>query len=311
MKTGILITSRNNYSLLKEWHGLLNNPEQEILSIDEDSTEEQKELGKEICSDLGITYIEREERGMLFNVITACDYFEKKGIEWILYSHTDCYPLTENFWQRIENYISDGKLDEYGVVGFNVLHGPEDLRQWNGDDTPVRTIARTPLEPGDNWYRHIDRGHPTRYVHPEGEKRPFVVESVMWSAAMINIKQYKKYIIPTGDYQFHMSWDDIAFQFLYNNIYNVVLPQFTFNHDQERKVKHGIPKSSPSEGKDREHYSGKWGHNQVWKERWGFEFANPESRIEFEQVKDAYEGTLLVDFYNHDPINGPMKFLDF
>jgi len=307
---GLLLTSRNNYELLREWYSLTDNAGLEILNIDEDSTDEQKALGEKYCKELGITYMDREERGLQNNLTTACNYFEEKGIEWVVHFQHDCYPLNDNFFIKLKEYLSDGKLDEFGVVGFNILHGPKDMVKWNGDDTPVLTTARTPLEPGDNWYRHKDQGHPTRYVHPIGEKRPFVVESVLFVVAMINIKQYNKYITPTGEYHFFGAWDDVAFQFLYQNVYNIVLPQFSCAHEQHRKPKHGIPKSSPTNVAEREHYFGKWGHLEVWKERWGFEFSNPQSRIDFEKIKEEYKDTLLYEFYQHDPINGPMKFLD-
>ena len=42
--------------------------------------------------------------------------------------------------------------------------------------------------------------------------------------------------------------------------------------------------------------------------RWGVDYDN--ARPSFEKVKDRYEGTLLIDFYNHDPIKGPLKSFD-
>jgi len=311
MKIGILLTSRNNYLLLKDWYNINNTENLEVLNIDEDSSEEQRELGKSICLELGITYMDREERGLQNNIMTACNYFEKKGCEWVIYFQHDCFTLEEDFFIRLENYLLDGKLNNFGVIGFNVLNGAEELRKYNGESTEIFTIGRSPLEPGDNWYRHRDRGHPDPWTPPTDNKTPFVVESVCWTSAMINIKQYKKYIIPTDEYQFFTAWDDIAFQFLYNNVYNVALPQFRLGHDQDIKQKYGIPKSSPSDVPEREYYFGKWGHLEVWKNRWGFEYGSPQSRIDFEKIKEHYKGTLLMDFYNHDPINGPMKFLDF
>ena len=39
-------------------------------------------------------------------------------------------------------------------------------------------------------------------------------------------------------------------------------------------------------------------------ERWGFDYGD---RNTFEPIKESYEGTLLWDFYHHDPVNGPLK----
>ena len=52
---GIVFTSRNNYELLDNWMKKVNTEDFFILNIDEDSTEENKELGikieiKEECS---------------------------------------------------------------------------------------------------------------------------------------------------------------------------------------------------------------------------------------------------------------------
>ena len=71
--------------------------------------------------------------------------------------------------------------------------------------------------------------------------------------------------------------------------------------------KFGLPKSSPNvDETTRKHFYSKWGHLDVWKNRWGFEYGLGKRKT-FESVKHNYEGTLLVDFYNHDPINGPLR----
>ena len=91
----------------------------------------------------------------------------------------------------------------------------------------------------------------------------------------------------------------------YNNIYNIVLPQFCLAHEQELKVKFGLPKSSPNgDEKTRDHFFSKWGHHDVWNNRWRFDYGDRQT---FELVKDQYKDTLLWDFYNHDPVNGPLK----
>ena len=46
---GILFTSRNNYELLDQWCSSIDTEGYYILNIDEDSTDEQKKLGKEVC----------------------------------------------------------------------------------------------------------------------------------------------------------------------------------------------------------------------------------------------------------------------
>ena len=77
-KIGLLFTSRNNYDLLDFWMQKVNTEGFSILNIDEDSTEENKSKGREICKKHNIIYMDREERGMLHNIVTACNFFKNK-----------------------------------------------------------------------------------------------------------------------------------------------------------------------------------------------------------------------------------------
>ena len=79
-KIGILFTSRNNYELLDNWMNKVDTENFSVLSIDEDSTETNKKIGKDVCSKHKIVYMDREERGMQNNIVTACNYFKPKGI---------------------------------------------------------------------------------------------------------------------------------------------------------------------------------------------------------------------------------------
>jgi len=305
---GIVFTSRNNYELLDNWMEKVNTEDFFILNIDEDSTEENKELGKKICKKHNILYKDRDKRGMQFNMLTAGDILKEKNIDWILWFQHDSYPKTDKFFSKLNSYVGNNDLSSFGAIGFNILHDYNDIKDWNGDNTPLRVTARTPLEKGDNYYRYHEYWPNTRVRYNEEFNKPFAVESIMWATALVNIDQYKKYIEPTSDYHFFHAWDDICFQFLYNNVYNICLPQFCLAHEQESKVKFGIPKSSPNgDPNKREHFFSKWGHLDVWKERWGFSWDYPESIKDFEMVKDNYKNTIIEEFVNHDPLNGPLK----
>ena len=306
---GILFTSRNNYPMLSDWCKKVDRENFITLNIDEDSTPKNKELGSKICSDNNIVYMNREERGMQNNMVTAINYFKSKGVKWIIWFQHDCWPLTDNFFSKLSKLISTGKLDTFGTIGFNVFDSQREINLYYNGDRSLKTTARCPLEPGDFWYRskQIWPNTAVDYNH-EGFQKPFAVESIAWLSVGLNIDLFEKHIIPTDDYHFFHAWDDMCFQFLYNNIYNVVLPSFCVAHNQALKVKHGIPKNSPkSDEKTREFYHSKWGHHKVWKDRWGFDYGD---RNTFEAVKDQYRGTLLYEFYNHDPANGPLCSFD-
>tara|TARA_B100000035_G_scaffold268837_1_gene242459 strand:+ start:10720 stop:11631 length:912 start_codon:yes stop_codon:yes gene_type:complete len=300
-KIGLLFTSRNNYELLDFWMQNVDTEGINILNIDEDSTKENKTKGKEICKKHNIKYMDREERGMLFNMVTACNYFESEGLEWIVWSQHDSFP-EEGFFSKFDNLVTEKNLDNFGVVGFNVLHD----RTWH-------QLARTPLQPEQGeFYDRYRANTPLPYKW----SKPYAVESVFNVVTAVNISQYRKHIIPTSDYHFFHTWDDIAFQFLNKNIYNICLPDFIAYHNQDVKVNYGIPYKSPLLGgshskneEEREYYFSKWGFKEVWFERWGFWY---DDRNSFEDVKEHYKGTLLYDFYHFDRNNSPtpLKIFD-
>ncbi len=311
-KIGILFTSRNNYELLETWLNTVDIENFSVLNIDEDSDKNIKEQGKQICEKYNVVYMDREERGMLNNLVTASNYYKPKGVEWILWFQHDCYPFTNNFFTELNKTLSSGKYNEFGVLGFNGHQAKASMHQLKMGIQELDVTARAPLEPGDYWYRNKKYWGMSRpdYSNPEF-KKPFAVESVAWYSAMVNIDMYLEHIIPTDDLHFFHTWDDIAFQYLNKNIYNVCLPSFDVIHDKDHKVSLGFPVSSAfrnaEHNAERDHLYGKWGHLEVWKERWGWDY---NARDEFGRVEEQYKDTLLSKFYNHDPANGPLKSFD-
>ena len=304
---GILFTSRNNYQLLNNWIKKVNVEGLTVLNIDEDSTEENKNIGKTVCEENDIVYMDREKRGMQNNIVSASNYFKSKGINWIIWFQHDCFPLTENFFTELNDLSLTGDLDKFGVIGFNSHHKQIAHQRYDSGFRELNDTARTPLEIGDMWYRRKEYWPNSRVDYNNGWNKPFAVESVAWYAAAVNLNMYTEHIIPTDDYHFFHAWDDIAFQFLYKNIYNICLPHFDVKHHQLSKEEFGIPANSPKSGDKRDHYYSKWGHLDVWKDRWGFDY---QDRNTFENVKEHYKDTLLWEFYHHDPINGPLRTFD-
>ena len=82
---GILFTSRNNYSLLDEWLNRVDWDGFEILNIDEDSSKTERKKGIDICKKHNVTYMDREKRGFLNNMVTTYEYFGKKNNFFIKY----------------------------------------------------------------------------------------------------------------------------------------------------------------------------------------------------------------------------------
>ena len=346
-KIGLLIISKNNYDLLETWFNNYSYENFEILNIDDGSSEDQLTLGKSIASKLNINFLKSDKPGVQNNIKQSIFFFKKLQIDWIIYQHHDSYPLTKNLNNKLQYYLNNEKINNFGVIGFNVFDSiNENINEYEENkQNLLRTVSRSPLELGDGWYR-IRKGSRVNY---QNFNKPFAVESVMWSVAMINCTKFLKCIEIDNDYQFFHAWDDIAFQFLRKNIYNIVIPDIHFAHDQNIKQKFSIPISSANANlRDRNHFWGHFNHHSIWEKKWKFKYDLSKSKFyifksnfpylykifsrlvkyiigkeihEFDALETIaretfkknlkeFDNTLLVDFYNHDPKNGPLKKFD-
>jgi len=311
-KTAIFMVSKNNYDFMaKHWIPHMHMDGYEVLNIDEESSDEQREYGKGLCREHGIVFLDRDKTGLQNNMALARSYFKDKGIEYLLWFQHDCWPIDSSFIDKFNSLVEGGKLKEFGVVGFNglatdvVQNFKEDIKKYKKGKKPLGILARSPLE-GRAWY--VFKGKdalPKR----DGFLRPFAIESVAWFAIALNLEQFDHHIEVDGNYGFHLAWDDIAFQFLKNNVYNVALPKFYVAHRPDLKPELGMPKCSAKYTRNSEntYYYTQADHLNVWKEKWGFDWQNKKS---FRGVLDRYRGTLLESFYNHDPATGPLKNFD-
>jgi hypothetical protein len=334
-KIGLLIISHNNYKLVNIWKNNYDYSKQTILNIDDGSTLKNIEEGKKICKKNNIYFLKAKINGLQNNINQACDFFLKKKINWILYQHHDSYPLTKNIFFKLRKYTNNPKLKEFGAIGFNIFDSSiGDLNFWNKNVPPLRTTGRSTLQLGDGWYR-VRLGSRIKY---KKKINAFAVESVAWSAVLINIQMFKRNIEVDSRFRFFHAWDDIAFQFLNKNIYNVVLSNIHFAHDQSIKLKYKIPyNSAVGDPKKRTYYWGHFNHLDNWKIKWGFEwnvtknivlfvkkywffylplkylginrwsFLETRGRSTFKKIQFKYKNTLLDKFYNHDPKRGYLK----
>jgi len=313
---GILITSRNNYSMMdKIWAKRINNREYPVLNIDEDSSNDQKKLGRDICKKYKFTYIDREKRGILHNIDSAIRFFGEK-VKYIVWFQTDCWPLQEDFFFNFEKLVDSGQLNDFGTVGFNSL-AENILEQHNYDKMikklkknkmPIGVLARSPLEACDGWYCGVKSRRIKRPINGELFTNPFAIEIVAWFGAAINVEKYKTIDIE-HPFEWSHSWDDICCQFLKQDIYNVALPSFYIDHRTDLKPQCGLPlRAARLAYKGDDTYHSLVGFTEKeWKKVWGFEYDN---RKTFEKVKDKYKDTLLHRFYYHNPQNGPYKTFD-
>lgn len=336
---GICLTSKDNYSMLEEWLNLYDYDGIHILNIDVGSSSENVLLGKDICAKYNVDYLESSDPSMQICLDEAANFFTEKNINWFIYTHQDTYPLDKFFFETLCNtYLPAMETHSLGMVGFNIYHDYHDLKHWEENKIKYMTLSRSPLELGDGYYR-INKTSRVNYSNFD-KNRPFYVEIPMWSTVMFSIDSFKKYIKPDKNFQFFLSVDDIAMQFLKKNIPNIAIPELAFAHDQSLKLKHKLPYKSPIlDEAERKKLYGRFDHSKIWKDKWGFRynvykklfsipifwrkvilkilnffltdnFLETIGRKEFKEVKQHYKDTLLYSFYNHDPKNGPFKYYD-
>lgn len=343
---GVLIISRNNYDMQKLWHSKWVLPKgTPILNIDEGSTKENRALGIKICKSLGISFLDSDIPGMHFNLIQAFRFFMERDISWILYSQHDAYPLGDKTLEILSHNIRNGKYDKFGIIGFNVHDGKEEIQDFYESRFEYQTTARGVLQLGDGWYRNRPG---SRIQYPNKLGHLFAVESVHWSNALMSRDAFFSNIIPDPFYRFFHAWDDIAFQFLSRETPNVVDSTLSFAHDQGLKSLVGLPAQSPfsnSESARYFHYN-TWGHLEHWKQKWGFEwnvnkslllrhrqinniskcirtkflynrYLKYSSRLETQtrydirvELNNILPSLLMTEFYKHDPRNGFLRVYD-
>jgi len=348
IKFGILLTTKNTYSMVEEWFNLYDYSNISILNLDLNSEEKLKIKGMEICKRHGIEFKECNGTEMQDNVEQALQFFyEEKGIEWLLYMHHDAYPMLKGTLENLNNIlVTSDNIKNFGVVGFNIYHDQFDLQQFDRNKHQLMTTARSPLELGNGYYNGRVE---SRVDYQKFEFKPFAIESAMWSSVLINYHQFSKFITVDKDFNFFHSWDDIAFQFLSRNVYNIVLPSISFGHDQRLKIKHKLPVSSPNESLQKvEKLYGRFDHLSIWKDKWSFDpslskcvlggdsainkggkinkiitilskftkfdFSSSLETVARKSYKNSNrksgEGNLINDFYKHDPKNGPLKYFE-
>ena len=104
-KLAIVISSKNNYEMLEK-EVLTNNKLEgfSLINVDDNSETSQIKLGKKICEKNNIIFLHNKNKGIQWAIQTAIDTLGDE-IEWIISIQHDCYPLSENFYSRINKLI--------------------------------------------------------------------------------------------------------------------------------------------------------------------------------------------------------------
>jgi len=308
----IYISSRNNYDLLESV--FLKNIDLEgyqLFNIDDNSEPDEVEKGKNICEKNNIKFIPNKGRGLQWSAQTMIDSVED-NIKYIIWTSHDTFTLTPNFFKKIDEKVSTGCLDQFGMVGFNAFGPqcgysyPSQIKSNTCGILGRAFLMKLPVpDPNKAWYRTPD-------VDLNWEvwgKFPCTVDAPNSFFEMFNVELFKKYIKPTDGYHLFYAHDDIALQFLNVNVYNIVLPKYLIWHNQYMKQNTSVPvrSSHAAQAGDKKHF-GDWNlHIKTFKTRWGWD---RQYRSEFEKVSNMYKGTLIYDIHNHDFLNGPFKIFD-
>ena len=337
MKYTILFTSKNNYDLLENWISKYSNYDlPNIINLDLGSDKEEVEKGKRICSQYSIKYIKSQRTEFQHNIYQVFTNSKDSENDFILYLHQDCFPASKLDFRKINDCIIKNDLTTFGCIGFNNYHDIE-ISHFNSNQHKYMTTSRCVLQKGNGYYMRYPDGSKVNYDNFEITK-PFSVENVMWTSLLISKKSFLKNIKVDLDFNFFLSPDDLAYQFLSRGIHNMVFPHINFIHDQSIKTKYKLPKDSPL-GKIDE-VEAKYGRlkniNKIWKKKWGFTYdptkqisffnnryvkffmliffkkiyINLETKSRFQYRKWAKKPRLFNMYYNHDPMNGPLKYFN-
>ena len=334
--------------MIREWCAENFTEDLIVINLDESTDQEAADLCEKACIEGGIFYRRAEAGGLVQNLFQAAEILEQYSIHHILYMHHDASFQDQETVISLTDLIQKNDLSDFGVIGFNIIHGDDQITLFkSGRGFKLHTLARSPLELGDGWYRPFPS---SRFNYKQLRQQPFAVESVMWSTCLISTKALNSKIKIDPRFQFFHAWDDIAFQFLQQNTWNIVVPTITFFHNQMRKLKYNLPLNSPFPNKGSrgvEYLYGRHDSLQQWEEKWGFSYdfrksivtkilkGNFETYVNrlFEKVardfgldprtgletvarktyranQSRFSGTYIDQFYSHDPILGPIKYFE-
>ena len=316
----IYVSSRNNYDMLEgEVFKNIDREGFELINVDDKSSEEEVQKGKQMCETAGVVFLENKSRGVQMATDTVVDFISdnRPNCKWIICFQHDIYPVSKNFFSRLSELIETGQLDEFGGVGFNILDADSAYtgNAWElfqKGEMPIGCVGFGHLGISDNSGRWLATGK-NLTVRNKSElfKNPFICEFAMWPVVGLNVKVWNDKVIASEDYQFHIWYPDVAMQLNYNNFPIVQLPRLYCYNDQRLKEKYGMNYNSAvgAQQGDSYHFGNYGDHFTAWKERWGWDYENVYGT--FESIKHNYEGTLIYDYYHHDYDKGPLKTYDF
>ena len=297
----ILFSTKNDIELIEKLlfkNSLSDFNDVLMLNTDAKSSEDELVKVEQVCTRNNIHWINKDDlpAGIpMQNCVKLADEWLTKhniDVDWILHLHTDCYPTIEGFWEKLDYYLdkySDFK-ETVGMFGFRI----------QGTKFGRGCLLQEILEPPHKgWYRADS------ITNQKYEKEDyFVVESPEWCAAGINRKLFREHIVVDNNYKLNLWGDDLAYQFMYKGIYNVIFPKLPVIHDIEGKKELDKPESYEYHNiysRDEEHKI----FRDKWKFWWGV--SNINLRQEFNEAWEFYSGTIQEKLFTSAISDGPKK----
>ena len=308
----IYVSSRNNYDMLQgEVLKNINLEGFELINVDDNSSEEEKEKGKRICNARNIIFLENKDRGVQMATQTLIDFINENrpNCKWIICFQHDIYPISIDFFKTLSNHINNEKLNDFGLVGFNVLdngdYTNDALERFNNGEQSLGMIGMAHLSIRSNSGRWLCPKQQDALINSGHWNQPFISEFPMWAAIGINVTLWNKHIQPTNEYHFHLWLPDIAMQFNYLNFPCLTIPSLYCLNNQFLKEKYNINVNSATGAKSGDEYHfGKYSNFDAWRSRWGWDYENTNT---FDNIKQNYENTLIGEYYKHDIQTGPLR----
>ena len=273
----LYISSRNNYDMLLHEVIPTVNFDGLVINVDDNSCDQEKEKGRAICEEYGITFMENNGVGLYMAANTAIKYCRSNypDVKYAYWLTHDCLPMKDDMFDMLSKLVDSSKLDPFGCVGFNTVwrkfsYSKEDFIEQSLFGKYCGAMGRAVLTrvPGAGWYRSSDFE-----MKWDVWGKNMAVESVVDMNLMINVSKFIDYIKPDESFR-HFCWgDDLGLQFLKNGIYNITLADYYVYHDQSIKSKYGVPENSYRAAKSGNlyYFSSHDAHYEIWKNKWGFD----------------------------------------
>ncbi len=286
-----------------------------VINVDIKSTKENLLEGNSICDKLNIQMVPNDAFAMQEGLKIADKYLTEKNInsDWLLCFQHDVIPLTETFWDDLQDLIDTIDNDKVGMIGGNcIMNYKNALYALDKADKDIYHTSKLGKprtgrgmlckdilnDPYYGWYMNL----PDEYY----KSKYFAVESPYWTFFAINRKLFNKYINVDTNFVFELWPDDLAYQFLLNGIVNIASPKLLVCHDHA--LKGGIKINSGKLVEPRHDFNSS--HMRFWK-KWGFRWGirNPEVRSQFEVYNEHFypKTALQHNFFRDISIsNGPL-----